>query len=139
MGTDGWAGDAADPGAAARTKGGDMPTYREIINELLPDRAIAEAERRVYDRQSEVVEGAYECANGLCALGVMMHAAALPHPRRFPVAYSIMGPSAYRADRRSVMRRMALDTIVRANDRGLLATPGSLTRLLDRAMKAVVR
>ncbi len=111
-------------------------TYREIVGEIVPGHAIAEAERRVYD---ELYQGCYQCADGMCPLGVMRYAitgnyasSAFPDPSDFRGAHEDASPTVRR-------RRLALTVIYRANDRGLLATPGSLSRLLDRPFKAEVR
>ncbi len=107
-------------------------TYREIIREIIPTHAIAEAERRVYDRPSYVW---YFSDDGYCALGAMCTAM---HPGK---RYTLANPRdllprghGHRFRRASLV----LGRIVKANDAGQLATPGSLTTLLDREMRAVI-
>lgn len=114
-----------------------MPTYRAVIQEIIPYYAITAAERRVYDRPNGR-EDTYMCQEGRCALGVM---ACTMQPdviwRHFPNAHDFRG--AYEDQSPTVRRRrLALNIIMRANDRGLLATPGSLTALLDRPLKVTV-
>jgi len=104
-------------------------TYRQILEPIVGAAALSDAESRVYDRPApNDSEGQYMCRDGFCPLGIMTRSTCQFPDRapRFPdyddvVEYDLYGFAAWNA----------AGTIVKANDRGDLATPGSLTALLD--------
>lgn len=110
-----------------------MSTYREVILEIIPAHAIAEAERRVYDRPKYVW---YLSDDGYCALGAMYTAMHPEKPYRLANPRDLLPRGQGHRFRRA---SLALGRIVKANDAGQLALPGSLTTLLDSPLKAVVR
>jgi len=103
-------------------------TYRDILTPVVGADALREAEARVYDRpaNSEAL-GLYQCADGYCALGVMYRTT---HPEASFVLQFPM-PSQIVSWRDNCQANAAAQTVANANDAGDLATPGSLTALLD--------
>jgi len=111
----------------------DQPTtYRAILETVVGAEALREAEARVYDQPApDGTQGQYMCRDGFCALGIIARSIyQFPdHAPHFPcsddvVLYDLYGFEAWNA----------AETIIKANDRGELATPGSLTALLDSAV-----
>ncbi len=108
----------------------DQPrTLRALLEPIVGAAALRAAEARVYDRPAPAnTLGQYMCRDGYCALGVIARSMSrLPgRAPRFPCAddvveYDLYGHAAW----------WAADEILAANDSGGLATPGSLTALLD--------
>lgn len=107
-------------------------TYRSILLPVVGAAALHEAEARVYDQPApDDTPGRYMCRDGFCALGIIARSIyQFPHVApHFPcsddvVEYDLYGFATWNA----------AETIIKANDRGELATPGSLTDLLDSAV-----
>ncbi len=104
-------------------------TIRELLAPIVGAAALSDAEARVYDLPApNDTEGQYMCRDGYCALGIIARSIYqfpdyAPH---FPCAddvvdYDLYGHTPWNA----------AETIIKANDRGDLATPGALTVLLD--------
>lgn len=125
-----WARDRDERDAAA------PQTYRGILEPLFGAAALAEAERRTYRLREWPAPGIdrhYACGDGLCAMAVVARAAgrellstSIGYNPDFP-------PVAALTDDATGPASDAIETIIIANDRGWLATPGALTALLDRA------
>lgn len=104
-------------------------TYRDILTPIVGAAALSAAESRVYDLPAPKESiGHYMCRDGYCALGIILRALSRTPElvTRFPVTADVVdaaryGPVAY----------WATEAIINANDHGRLATPGSLTTLLD--------
>jgi len=122
-------------------------TYRELLLPIVGAAALSDAESRVYELSAPLQSvGTYMCRDGYCALGVMLRrwpeaATRVSHPH-FPYARAVL--RALEPERRMTIRRGnrrfdALSAVIRANDRGDLATPGSLTALLDSNVEGVGR
>ena len=108
-------------------------TYRDVLLPIVGADALREAEARVYDQYHSGIGGArYACAEGFCAAGIILRELGITYhdkPVRFPI--SIDFPNAIYDESGALD---AVREIIGANDTGDLATPGSLTALLDSAV-----
>lgn len=118
-----------------------MSTYRQILEPVVGAVALREAEARVYARKLATLGGTrYACAEGFCAAGIILRELGITaggKPIRFPTVGEFPFVTFVGAGRVRVTRsHPALNRIIRANDSGGLATPGSLTVLLDSEVAA---
>lgn len=133
-----------------------MPrTIRELLEPIVGAAALREAEARVYDEPYQVPEflppvTLYACKAGVCALGVMaavMATAGAFDPEDledslsvdFPESTDFLNALTHGGWYAYPFERQALGAIEHANDNGDLATPGSLTALLDSNIQEVGR
>lgn len=122
-------------------------TIRALLLPVVGAAALREAESRVYDEPYQIPEimppvTLYACKAGVCALGVMatvMTTEGAFHPEdledslsvNFPESTDFLNALTHGGWYAYPFERQALGAIQHANDRGELATPGSLTVLLD--------
>ncbi len=116
----------------------DQPrTLRALLEPIVGAAALSDAESRVYDLPApNDTEGQYMCRDGYCALGIIARSIYqfpddAPH---FPCADDVVDYDMY-----GHAPWWAADAIISANDCGDLATPGSLTTLLDSNVEGVGR
>ncbi len=107
-------------------------TYRNVLLPIVGAEALREAESRVYDQEAPFgVPGLYQCRSGYCAVGVLWQKLDYSgHDAHFP-DNTIAATDAGLLSKQHRSVAVALGRIIRANDSGDLATPGSLTALLD--------